>query len=353
MAAVDGVEDPEAGASLPPLESLDFVQLFIAPTAQAIAAGGLLIEELSRNNQSFHARVCTGEPVSEYAGDGICIGIGVPPVDEGTLSLQPSSIPQTLNTMDEREQSPALDYRRAVIELARGTAPTDADDVIMGLVDDNFISSLAGTTLIHGPYSGDPATIRNWLGDDATESDRHCRSALVVATLHEHASSAMAAAIERFMAATPITTGPCATDVGAYDLLDVLASSDPGLALAVTAGHQHVNEEAKRTWYRLSQSIHETIRTIEQNQQVIHVNAQAPVAAIARLACIVTPAVDPILVTDGDQIAVTTMSDSMIGLAETLEEYLTYPIYHGDNRISGWPTVELSEIERTIAEVRP
>ena len=346
MAAVDGVEDPDASVSLPPLDSLDFIQLSIAPSARSVAVAGLLIGELHEANCAFHATVCDTDQTPSTTNEGTHIGIDVP-VSGIELTTQ-----TLIDTLSSRNQSIATDYRHAVIDIACGQERPLGDDLVLGLVGDECISGLAGTTMIHGPFSGDSDKVREWLGEEMDTADRHDRSAIVIATLQSQPHPAMASAITRLMSATPTPSGPCATDVGTYDLLDVLASCQPGLALAVTVGQNAIYGEATRTWEECTRTIHDTVRTIERDQQVIRVDPKAPVAAIARLAQIVTPAVDPILVTDGEQIAVASSSDAISVVMDSLTQQLAYPIMHGDNRISGWPTVELGEIERTIGEVQ-
>jgi hypothetical protein len=107
-------------------------------------------------------------------------------------------------------------------------------------------------------------------------------AALTVAA--EASTPAASTAVER--ALRPLTGGPLGTAAGLGDVLDVLAGSDPGLAVAAALGH--ADESAVLSAWRTGATrVHDAVRDAELTRHdgvvVARTATDPPIAPVARL----------------------------------------------------------------------
>lgn len=193
--------------------------------------------------------------------------------------------------------TPGAGSSARLVESAEAGGRLERRPGVAGPVDD-VGDALAHSTLLHASFSGDTeaasraveqlgidAEDASGLGDD--ERRRVASFAAVAATGAEAAPPRAGDAVERALRPYALAeeTAPFATVAGYADVLDALASSEPGTGVAVALGHD-VTESALAAWRDHASAAHAAVANCERSRHdglvVVH-DVDAPLATTARL----------------------------------------------------------------------
>lgn len=302
-----------------------FVQLSVAPTGDAIGAAALLAETLETVETPYQLSVTTPTDALRATDTDLTVAVGHGPrgADATLDGHAPLSRRAYTIAADVGGASPVL---AAAGAIAAGTPPAPATlaesdesgeptavqslDRRAGLGSPPVAPAdgLAHSTLVHTSLSGRPDRAAELLDDrlpaaesgSGVESVSHSRSgsdsnhnherrrtvaSVAALTVAAEASTPTAStAVER--ALRPLTGGPLDTAAGLADVLDVLADSDPGLAVAAALGH--ADEPAVLSAWRADATrVHDAVRDAELTRHdgivVARTTADPPIAPVARL----------------------------------------------------------------------
>ena len=343
MAAVEGTESADRDGTVLPIASANFVRLSVAPTARACAAAGIVTAALETHQTPFHASI--GHPPESPESDTTTIGIGGTPAGEAAIAVDPRSV---IDAVGMDDSTGSLDGLVTTIRH-----PTEHPDDTLGLPTTEWTADLSMSTIVHGPFSGDESTA--WIDEYGDGDDRTVRSAIGLACLDDHPTTSMATAVETRLGARELEDGPFATDVGAFDVLDVLCDRHAGLALAVCCGHRQASDTALETWRREALAVHRAIdecigdETLDE-KALLTVN-DVPLVPFLRLCSTIRGLEEPLAVTDGTTVAVAVSPDLENRCAEQISSDVTRPVPHGDGRISGPIAGDVDAIVSAVKEV--
>ncbi|MFB6312321.1 MAG: recombinase RecJ, partial [Salinirussus sp.] len=195
------------------------VSLIGAPRGGALSAVGLLANALDAIDIPFQARIGDSDPLGTEAD--VSIAIGAPNVDAG----------HAIGPEAATEVAAALGGADPVLAVAATSAgSTTAGDPGglerrsgLGVPTADPVDGLAHSTLVHGPFSGEPKTARTVIDphvdgtDDGARRERASAAVLAVAS-EAPPDSRAGAAVERIL--KPHIGGPFATVEGYADVLD-------------------------------------------------------------------------------------------------------------------------------------
>lgn len=342
MAAIDRTNDAMTeGADR--LASADLVRLAVPPTADSIAATGILTRALAERGIPHHASISpTGSIADPH--DAHCVAVGAarnPGVDAclrpGSATVSVAEQVRSLGQDPHPELLAAgsLFSRPDVVAADRGATRTAGVGVAVADVADG----LAHATLVHGPFSGDPALAAAWLGEVDEEDGRRLGSAVALSTIAEAgAAPRVPYMIERFIHPIRTANAPFETAAGTADVLDVVAACDPGLALAVACGQRTARGAALEAWRAASERIHRTIRAAEPEPHtgidILRVS-NVCAAPLARLSLDVLTTQPTVAVLTEDRVAVASIERDGGDLVGLIENHASEVIQHGEGRVSG------------------
>ncbi len=334
MAAATGANPDDGTEGLSSLDSADFVRIFVAPTAEAIAAAGLIVARLDVTETPFHASVGTATP----AADATTVAIGRMDAHDDVAVVRPESVIDAIDAEGSSRDTAGL---VATIRWATTASKSDQTGQL-GLPTEDWQANLQSSTLVRGPFSGEGEEPTNWIAAHENYDDRSLRSAITLSTLEAHPTIDMAKRLQPFLAARSVSDGPFVTDAGTFDILDVLSARHPGLALAVCCNHERERDVAVTTWRRESTAVHAVIDqaiadgTLDAGEPITATDA--PLAPTARLVRTLRADDSPVVVTDGTTVAVAAVDPT------ELDEQLEAPVYHGDGRVVGTIRRDLNSV---------
>jgi|APHM01.1.fsa_nt_gi hypothetical protein len=344
--ATTGRADTEPPSSLADrICDAGFVQLSAAPAGDALGAAALLAETLETVETPYQLSVVTPTDGLRATDAELTIAVGHKPrgADAALDGHAPLSRRAYTIATDVGGASPVL---AAAGAIAAGTAPaptalgeSDEPTASVSLERRAGLGSppvapadgLAHSTLLHTSLSGRPdraaELLNNRLPAAASRSEpkpesgsgsehdhvrRRTVASMAALTVAAEASTpAASTAVER--ALRPLTGGPLGTAAGLGDVLDVLADSDPGLAVAAALGH--ADESAVLSAWRTGATrVHDAVRDADLTRHdgvvVARTTADPPIAPVARL-CREYRSPEPTVVvaTESSATAVTTPGD--------------------------------------------
>ncbi|MFB6121595.1 MAG: hypothetical protein ABEJ68_10815 [Halobacteriaceae archaeon] len=238
----------------------------------------------------------------------------------------------------ERDAPAAAD--RAPVERRPGVAIPTAD----------LVDGLAHSTLVHAGFSGDTDAAGAALADldlpaELDAEDRR-RLASVVALDASAGESASADAMER--ALRPLAPGgPFATVGGYADVLDAVARTAPGTALAAALGHD-VRTAALDAWREAATAVHDAVRTAQPTRHsglVVADVGDAPVWTAARLLRDARSPEPAALAVGTDEVALAAEADADARLASVVGE----EVVAGRGTLAYAQTPEMDASELTAA----
>ncbi|QPV63475.1 hypothetical protein I7X12_02240 [Halosimplex litoreum] len=320
MSATARSEDaPAAGEIADRLREADFVRLVGAATGDALAASGVLARALSDRDRPFQVSVADLPADTERSTDAdLTVAVGrTDPVADCSVAgaAEPASetafvVARELDTGPDVALALAgcvADGRAAagaVAEAAEAAGLERRPGVAVPTAD--LIDGLAHSTLVRGPFSGDPEAAAAALDDagfdvdgpadgsglvvDATILDETARrrvaSLVALRTVGDDSVPSRGGhAVER--ALRPFDGGPFETVGGYADVLDAVARERPGTGVALALGHD-VAEAALDAWRAHARRAHDAVAdaTTGRYDGLFVARAEtdaAPVATLARL----------------------------------------------------------------------
>ena len=310
------------------LSDADFVRIVGTADGDALAAAGLLAHGLDTVEIPYQISLAAvPEPP---ATDADCtVSIGHPTGDVSVLSaplaveaadivdaLAPEAVDSELVLAGAAcaGVEPAGEHlERADLERAPGVAiPTD-----------DRIEGLAGSTLVHAPFSGDEAAVTSAL--EGGEFDDRELASFVALSAIESAPPRAVDAIER--ALRPYATDRFETLGGFADVLDAVARARPGTGIALALGYD-VERAALESWRAHAQRAHTALREAEAGRYdgvyVVRLHDGSPesLGTVARLSFQYrSPEPIALAVTDGAAAAVgeTDINDPLRNAAASLD----------------------------------
>jgi hypothetical protein len=267
----------------------DFLHLVAHADGAALAAAGLLARAADAPRQVSVVRTATA---AERRTDGdpatTSVALGVDAAADAAGDL-PAAV----------AAAEALDRADPALALA-GVAAGDADSTLdLGLNDEadrrpgvavptaDLDDSLAHSTLVHAPFSGDPDAAAATLAEFGRPADRgeQATRALASAVALDATTDApprAATAVERLLRPA-VAGGPFETVGGYADVLDTAARADPGAAAALALGHDR--GAALEAWREAAQAVHGSLHGSDpaRHSGVVTARVAGPVWTAARL----------------------------------------------------------------------
>lgn len=300
--------EPAASDVAGRLREAEFARLVGAATGDGLAACGVLARALVARDRPFQVSLAAVPAAAERATDAdltVTVGradgtaaVSIPGV-ERPASETAATVAHELGHDVEGETfalalaGVAADGRTAESALFERAGDGDFErrpGVAVPTTD--LAAGLAHSTLVHGPFSGDPVAAESLLADhglptDATALDdedrRRLASLVALRTVgDDDVPSRGGRAVER--ALRPLTGGPAETIEGYADVLDTVARERPGTGVAVALGHD-VIDDAQAAWREHARRAHATVREAETARyDGLFVIEGEPVGTVARLA---------------------------------------------------------------------
>ena len=286
----------------------EFVRLVVAATGDGVAAGGLLTKALDAHDIAHQASVVALPAPAQRATDAdLTIALGRPSSD-ADIALGVDTTPASTTALAVATELGTVDYELALAGIIAGGA-YPPDDVLgaaaergidrrpgVAVPTTELADGLAHSSLVHAPFSGDPETASEMVtaaGCDAatetsSEDERRRAASMVALTVCEDTQCPPQAAdaVERFLHPLDAPGGLLATVGGYADVLDAVAQSNPGSAIALTLGALDT-ETALDTWRAHTSRAHEAVRSASTGRYdglfVVRSDGAAPLGTVARL----------------------------------------------------------------------
>jgi len=342
------------------LHEAAFVRIVTRADADGLAAAGTLARVLSATDVPFQAsaaRTVAGrrrrlEDARSTATEGDAIAL-IGDADGGAgIRIdgpgRPASVAAWTVAREIGEPGTIPDPTLALAgAVAGGANPTVADDPAgpvlsaatdrglverrpgVGIPTEDPVDGLAHSTLVHAPFSGDPAAVAEELGDVAggtpTDEAGHRRLASAVALSAvgaDEASERGATTVERALRPHALESGPVATVEGYADLLAAVAREEPGTGLALVLGHGAV-DPALSAWRERGRAAHRGVRaaTTARYDGLLAARLEdGPVETVARLLWAYrSPEPVVLVVSDAEAAAVGNGDEAEAALAAAVE----------------------------------
>lgn len=333
-AADDSSVASDAAASL---RGAPLARLLVRRDGDAVAAAGVLARALRAVDVPVQASPTVSRPARERratAGDPDAVTVAVGPADDADVTIDGAApaVLTAVETVRELDVAPAPELALAGV-VAAGEDPDDVvPDVLetarergverrpgVGLATDDLATGLAGSTLFHASFSGDPDGAAEALADagidpgaaPTTEQRRTLASLVALSATEGPAPERAATTVER--ALRPLAWDGAAPTIEGYaDALDVAATVDPALALAHALGDGGF-EPVRATWREYGPAVHAALADADPARYdgvAVFDASDAPAPLVARLA---RDARSP------EPVAVA-LGDDAVGLAATTDD---------------------------------
>lgn len=315
---------PGASELAASLRQAEFVRLVAAGDGDALAALGVLAGVLEETDTPFQATVSALPAGADRATDAdLTVALGRPLENAQTLGVDGAASREAYDVaaaIGSPDPVLALAGVVAAGELPDGRPLEDANAAgldrrpgVAGPTPDT-VDTIAHSTLVHAPVSGDLGRAADLLADvptDEMDEDAHRRVASLVAVAvggDESGTARGAEAVERFL--RPHAGGPFETLGGYADVLDALARTRPGLGVALALGTGD-RDAALEAWRGHGEGAHAAVRGATTGRYdglfVARCDGEAPVGTVARLVRdFRSPESVVLVVADGEAAAVRT-----------------------------------------------
>lgn len=275
--AVTGRSERDLAARLADSE---FVRVAPRANGESIAAAGVLLRALSARSTPFQARVV---PLAEDPPEEATLPIGFA---DGVAEDRPTgAVAADLARELGVDPDPGLAFASRLLGSDE-TFETDLERRAgVGIPTADLADGLAHSTLFHASFSGEETAAGAELAELADDNRAVASLAALDTVGSESASERAATAIERALRPHATPDGPFETAEGLADVLDCLARSAPGLALALAMGHD-VRTSALDAWRAHSKAAHGAIREADTGRYdglFVARIAEGPVETVARL----------------------------------------------------------------------
>jgi hypothetical protein len=303
-------DEPAASDVAGRLREAGFVRLVGAATGDGLAACGVFARTLAARDCPFQVSLADVTADADRATDAdltVAVGRNDPTADlavsgvERPASEIAAAVARELgHELDEETLALALAGVAADGRAADGEAADLTDDAGyerrpgVGLPTTDLADGLAHSTLVHGPFSGDPEAAASILAEhglpaDAADLDdeerRHLASLVALRTVgDDDVPPRGGEAVEG--ALRPHAGGPAETVEGYADVLSAVARERPGTGAALALGHG-VLDDALAAWRDHARRAHQELRSADAGRYdglfVVRTDG-APVGTVARLA---------------------------------------------------------------------
>jgi hypothetical protein len=272
------------------LTDADFVRLVGTADGDALAAAGLLTSALEAIGTPY--QVSLAAVPDTPATDADCtVALGH---SGGDVTLAADALAVEAADAVTEFAPEALDPELALAgAVCAGVEPSgrllEAADLTrrpgVAIPTDDLIEGLAGSTLVHAPFSADGRAVQDALGAFDDPDGRTLASVLALSAI-ENAPPRAAEAVER--ALHPYVTERFETLGGFADVLDAVARVEPGTGIALALGHG-VEAAALEAWRAHGQRAHTALRGADTGRYegvyVIRLDGGSPalLGTVARL----------------------------------------------------------------------
>ncbi len=276
------------------LRDADFVRLVVAPDGASVCTCGLIIRALTASETAYQLSVTPRFERADRSTDAdltVAIGRSTPEADL-TIGLDSPGV-QTAHAVATEFGVEDLPLALAGAVAAAGHPGDELSTLAaergierrpgVGIPTADIPDGLAHSTLVHAPFSGmidDASATIAGLADDP----QALASQVALAVAGDPEGTARGAdRVERLL--RPLAGGPFGTIAGYADVLETLASEQPGLAVACTVGNAD-RERALSAWRTHAAAAHETVRSAQTGRYDGVFVAQCnggPVRTVARL----------------------------------------------------------------------
>jgi hypothetical protein len=263
------------------LSEARFVRVVANADGDALAASGVLARALDDHDVPFQVRVVGVPGERAWRTDGpdervVAVGLESEHAD---AVVDPAGAPTSVSAWQiARELGSDPDPLLALAgAVAAGSTPgTDGTPILLedAILDRrpgvavptaDLADGLAHSTLVHASFSGDESAAGATLADlslpaDLDESARREVASIVAIDATEDAPTRAGTAVERFLRPYATPAGPFETLGGYADVLDGLATSAPGIGVALALGHD-VRATALEEWREHARQVHEGLRS--------------------------------------------------------------------------------------------
>jgi hypothetical protein len=341
---------PEENRTRGALSDAEFVRLVGTADGDALAAAGLLARGLDAVEVPYQVSLAAvPEPPATEADSTVAVGhpTGDLTIEGDSLALEAADV---VRAFAPEAVDPELALAGAV---CAGVEPSGRLLEAAGLErrpgvavpTEDRTDGLAGTTLVHAPFSGDAEAVEAALAEAGDPDGRELASLLALSAI-EDAPPRAAEAVER--ALRPYVTDRFETLGGFADVLDAVARSQPGTGIALALGGD-VEAAALESWRAHGQRAHEALREADTGRYdgvfVARVEEGSPelLGTVARL-CFQYRSPEPVAlaVTDGAAAAV----------GETaLEEPMRTAVSALDGRTAGRGETAVATFEGTATDI--
>lgn len=347
MAATDRAEPGGAAQELAAtVTSSSFVKLRVAPSVDALVASGILAAALTERDIPFQSRI------ADTVTDARALHLGTHAETVADELVPPGTVTETTVQLVAQLGEPPTGKLVSTAGVL-GTVETDADrEAGIGVPIADYIDGLAHTTLVHGPYSGDPERAQQLVGDREDVDPTELASLVTLETIDASVPRA-GHAVERILHPVQTPDGPFASAAGMADVLDVLSEIDPGLALALVHGHHDSREAALGSWRREATAVHAACADVTADEHpvtVVRADVRAPgvLARLVRDYRVDTPAV---LVVGADGIGVASATGDGRELADAIDDQCDAIVVRQDRRVTASRPTQIDAVEHAITEV--
>lgn len=223
------------------------------------------------------------------------------------------------------------------------------------------IDGLAHSTLVHGPFSGDPEataeTVAGIDGETRSEAQRRRLASLVAVAVTgaEEATPRAATAVEALCRPYPID-GPVATLGGYADVLEATAATAPGIGVALALDGDMCSRALDR-WRSHANRTHAAIRSASTARYdgllVVRIAATDPPASVETVARLMRDFRSPepaVLAVGGDQAAVATTETPASAVLPDAAAAVGGSALCRENR--GFATIDPDQTEAFITTLR-
>mgnify|MGYP005844964879 CR=1 FL=1 len=310
MSAAGHPEDANARAAAA-LSDAEFVRLVGTADGDAVAAAGLLARGLDALGTPYQVSLAAvPEPPATQSDCTVAVGHS-----SGDVTVETEPLAAEAAAVVSGFAPDAVDPELALAGAAcAGEEPSgrllEAADLErrpgVAIPTDDPLEGLVGTTLVHASFSGDERAAEDAL--DGLDPDGRTLASLVALSAVEGAPPRAAEAVERALG--PYVTDRFGTLGGFADVLDALARTRPGTAIALALGHD-VEAAALESWRAHGQRAHTALKGADTGRYdgvyVVRLEEGSPalLGTVARL-CLSYRSPEPtaLAVTDGAAAAV-------------------------------------------------
>lgn len=306
-----------------------FARLVAAGTGDGVAAAALLADALERQGVAHQISVVSlPDTAARNTEADVTVALGRP-VAAADIAIGTDGDPASHTAFAVvRELDPSTPADAVVLALA-GTvaAGHDPDEQLLAAADverrpgvavpTDTTAGLAHSTLVHAPFSGSAPDTRDLLA--GLDDGRAVASAVALAVAGDPAGVARGtAAVERLL--RPRLGGPVGTVGGYGDVLDTLARSQPGRAVAFALG---ADLAVLSAWREHADCAHTAVREARTGRYdglfVVRCDSNTPVGTVARLTRDYRSPEPVVLVVDGDEAALLATPDAGVDAGVAIE----------------------------------